>query len=189
MYLVTLDWLDRQIGLARAVSPIHGAKQYWAQLLAYVPQQYTGLLAFRSFCRRCSWLLICTALHSHFSECTLCFHQLGLYFFFACSDIKCLMASFSLSFSLSNIICATVAVYMSPVLTAVESLLAASSIRCWAMSCSSDCTLSCCSTSWSWLVKSSAFFSCDFCVHYLAVWVASFLRAVSNAVFCFSFSK
>jgi len=44
------------------------------------------------------------------------------------------MASFSLSFPLFYIICATSAVCMSPVLTAIESLLAASLIRHWALS-------------------------------------------------------
>ena len=74
---------------------------------ANVPRHYTGLLMFRSFWRTYSWLLICIVLHSHFSKskCTLCFHQLGLYHFFACSNINCLMATFSLSFSLYNNLC------------------------------------------------------------------------------------
>ena len=59
---------------------------------------------------------------------------------------NCFRASFSLSFPLSNVICANFAVCMSPVLTAVESLLAASLIRRLAMSWSCDCTVSCCST-------------------------------------------
>jgi len=33
MYLITLCWPDWQIGLARAGSPIPGAKQYWVHLL------------------------------------------------------------------------------------------------------------------------------------------------------------
>jgi len=55
-----------------------------SNFFACIPQQYTGLLVLKSFCRRSSWLLICTALHGHFSKCTLCFHQLGLYLFFGC---------------------------------------------------------------------------------------------------------
>jgi len=62
---------------------------------------------------------------------------------------------------------------MSSVLTAADSLLAASLIRRWAMSCSCDCILSCCSTSWSWLVKSSAFF-----LHFLCVRLFEWLPCV-----------
>jgi len=53
----------------------------------------------------------------------------------ALTSTNCFMASFSLSFLLSNIICASFTVCMSPVLTAVESLPAASLIRRrWALS-------------------------------------------------------
>jgi len=171
MYLVTFHWLDQQIRLARAGSPILGAKQYWIQLLCpCIPTVKEGPADSSSVLL--SFIVIYLSVPCAFINlaCSFSLHALTL--------TNCFRASFSLSFPLSNVICANFAVCMSPVLTAVESLLAASLVRRWATSCSCYCTLSCCLTSWSWFVKSSAFFL-QFQCFWLFVW---FLSCVHDAL-------
>jgi len=152
MYLVTFRQLNRQIGLARAGSPVPGAKQplineyeWWIWMMMKTSLSSTSLPAYPDSKQD----YLCLGLSAEGpagSSVLLCFIVISLsvpYAFInlACSFslhalilTNCFVASFNLSLTLSNIICATFAVCKSPVLTAIERLLAASLI----MSCSCE---------------------------------------------------